>query len=331
LSQKKEILSVSFIDFLFTAAILGSVINRGVFSESWITTGYIWPQSSSDLDYLLSFVLSLLVLALSWFGYHNAIIIKPHKGALGMFRFVLDVLLVLLYTFTILNYKYPEAVIQLIVCIFTLYFFWDVFLIIETKNEYIRCFRDNRKCLNLFRCFIYTFRRELVTFFWFILLLLLNHYHYLLSIRASLILGIFFVVMYRINKLYPIWELLFGIHEHMENQKLKIYIAGPYTNETEQIVESNVNKAIDAGIQIYKKGHFPYIPHLTYWVDKRAKDIKQDMAWEDYIVWDMEWLSLCDAILYLGSSKGADIELNEAKNDGKKVYMSVDDIPPFTK
>jgi len=66
---------------------------------------------------------------------------------------------------------------------------------------------------------------------------------------------------------------------------------------------------------------------LTHWVDKRAVVINMPLRWDDYINWDMEWLKLCDALLYLGKSKGADMELNAAKKSGKKIFYSLSEIP----
>jgi len=110
-------------------------------------------------------------------------------------------------------------------------------------------------------------------------------------------------------------------------KSLKIYIAGPYSAETEEQRSKNVNAAIDAGIRILSKGHFPFIPHLTHFVDMRAEEINHPIEWEDYINWDMVWLEMCDALLCLGSSRGAEIEVQAAKNLGKQIFYSVDEIP----
>ena len=85
-------------------------------------------------------------------------------------------------------------------------------------------------------------------------------------------------------------------------------------------------RAIDAGIKLLQKGHLPYIPHLTHWVDKRAQELGINFTWEDYMNYDDKWLQLCDAILYLGSSTGADIELQRAKDLGLKIYYNIKDI-----
>lgn len=108
---------------------------------------------------------------------------------------------------------------------------------------------------------------------------------------------------------------------------LKIYIGGPYSAETSEQRKKNVNIAIDASFTILSKGHFPFIPHLTHFVDERAKELNIDMKWEDYIRWDLVWLRLCDGFLYLAGSRGTDIELQEAKALGKVVFYSIEEVP----
>ena len=107
---------------------------------------------------------------------------------------------------------------------------------------------------------------------------------------------------------------------------MKIYVAGPYTATGEQI-QKNVNNAIDAAISIYKKGHFPYIPHLTHWIELRSKEIGQNLKWEDYLEMDRIWLDACDAMLFLSPSKGANLELEHAKNSNKKIFYNLEEIP----
>src|ERR671926_231285 len=111
------------------------------------------------------------------------------------------------------------------------------------------------------------------------------------------------------------------------NKSLKIYIAGPYSAETAEQRLQNVNVAIDAALQVFFKGHFPYVPHLTHYVDERANATNITMRWEDYITWDMPWVATCEALLYLRSSRGADLELQAAQALGKRIFYSVDEIP----
>lgn len=115
------------------------------------------------------------------------------------------------------------------------------------------------------------------------------------------------------------------------SKPLKIYIAGPYTHKEKIRRETNVALAIDSAINIYKKGHFPYIPHLTHFVDMRAEELGIKIPWIKYMKWHDIWLDTCDAFLYLGSSKGADRELKKAEKLRIKIFHSVDDIPTFKK
>jgi hypothetical protein len=110
-------------------------------------------------------------------------------------------------------------------------------------------------------------------------------------------------------------------------QSMKIYVAGPYTDETLEEMEANVQRAIDAGIHIWKKGHYPLIPHLLHWVDLRAHEIGVPMNWNDYMLWDAPWLDHCDALYLLAESKGALIELERASEEGKLIFHSLEDIP----
>jgi hypothetical protein len=108
---------------------------------------------------------------------------------------------------------------------------------------------------------------------------------------------------------------------------MKIYVAGPYTGQTKEEIEENVRKAMEAGLKIWKKGHFPYIPHLTHWPDILAKELGIDMDWPDYMNWHAPWVDHCDALFLLGESKGALLELNRAKEQGKTVFHTLEEIP----
>lgn len=75
-----------------------------------------------------------------------------------------------------------------------------------------------------------------------------------------------------------------------------------------------------------QKGHIPFIPLLMHYFDKRARELNISFTYDQYIKWDLEWLNECDALLYNIRSPGVDIELNEAKEKGKIIYWSVDEI-----
>jgi hypothetical protein len=64
---------------------------------------------------------------------------------------------------------------------------------------------------------------------------------------------------------------------------MKIYIAGPYSSHDHAAVDTNVTAAIDAGIAVLKRGHVPFIPHLSHFVDLRATASGQPIGYEDYM------------------------------------------------
>jgi hypothetical protein len=110
-------------------------------------------------------------------------------------------------------------------------------------------------------------------------------------------------------------------------KSLRIYVAGPYTADTQKQSEENVQRVIGAGIHIWKKGHFPVIPHLLHWLDLRANELGIAMNWNDYMLWDAPWLDHCDALFLLRESKGALIELQRASEKGKVIFHSLEEIP----
>ena len=101
---------------------------------------------------------------------------------------------------------------------------------------------------------------------------------------------------------------------------MRIYVAGPYS-KGDQII--NTRNAILAGEEIIRKGHIPYVPHLSQlWHTVSPHEPK---FWYDL---DIEWLRLCHAVLRLpGDSVGADAEVAEAKRLGLPVYLAIEDIP----
>lgn len=114
---------------------------------------------------------------------------------------------------------------------------------------------------------------------------------------------------------------------HRITGPLRIYVAGPYTADTREGVQANVNRAIDAGIELARMGHHPYVPHLTDLVDARARETGRDMTWADFMRWDAPWLEASDALLHLAHSRGADIELRRAEELGLRIFRSLDEVP----
>jgi len=95
-----------------------------------------------------------------------------------------------------------------------------------------------------------------------------------------------------------------------------VYISGPYTDGD---VAENVHEAIWAGISVLDYGHTPIVPHLSHFMH-----IIAPRRWERWIGMDMDLLRTADAVIHLpGPSKGAKLEVAEAKRLGIPVYEGV--------
>jgi len=109
---------------------------------------------------------------------------------------------------------------------------------------------------------------------------------------------------------------------------MRIYVAGPYSNDSARVVQANVNEAIRVGCALIKKGHNPYIPHLTHYVWLHPDGDFPKSKWYEL---DNGWLLLCDALFYISSSHGADAELELAKKCDVKIFYDLDEVPDITR
>lgn len=105
-----------------------------------------------------------------------------------------------------------------------------------------------------------------------------------------------------------------------------VYISGPYTAKNVVGVWKNVLTACKVGVAIRKKGHFPLIPHLYNDFDEIAEAMDEHFSWQDYMDMDLAFLERCDALYFIGPSKGANIELQRAKELGLPIYYSLDEV-----
>ena len=100
---------------------------------------------------------------------------------------------------------------------------------------------------------------------------------------------------------------------------MRIYIAGPYSKGD---VAVNVREAIAAGDLMLRKGHTPYVPHLThFW------HMLYPHEYHKWLAYDKEWLRLCNAVWRIpGESPGADEEVSLANSLNIPVYYSYGEI-----
>jgi nucleoside 2-deoxyribosyltransferase len=102
-------------------------------------------------------------------------------------------------------------------------------------------------------------------------------------------------------------------------KKIKVYVAGPYTKGDPA---ANVRTAILAGNELYDVGFVPFIPHLNHlW------HMLEPRPYPEWLAYDMEWLDVCDVVLRLpGPSYGAQREVERAREQGKPVFHSIEDL-----
>ena len=101
-----------------------------------------------------------------------------------------------------------------------------------------------------------------------------------------------------------------------------VYVAGPMTKDP----TGGLRAACFAGDQLLRAGLTPILPQLSWqW------DFISPKTWEEWIAYDLPLLSRCDVLLRLpGESKGADMEVEEAKRLGIPVFHDIAELIAHT-
>lgn len=96
---------------------------------------------------------------------------------------------------------------------------------------------------------------------------------------------------------------------------MKVYISGPYT-EPDPV--ENTKRALETADVFLHAGLIPYVPHLSmFWHFQSPK------AWDIWLDYDLSWIESCDVLFRMqGKSKGADLEVQRAKELGMPVFTS---------
>jgi hypothetical protein len=122
---------IDFIDPLFAVAIhIGFV--EGLLKEEWLQH-HGFPTQLQEFANICMFVAALSVIVASWVGYHLSIY---RNAIVGDMRFVLDIVLLILYIFLLLYFQSPSSVAVLMALIFVVYTFWDYFKTIEHAPKF---------------------------------------------------------------------------------------------------------------------------------------------------------------------------------------------------
>jgi hypothetical protein len=105
-----------------------------------------------------------------------------------------------------------------------------------------------------------------------------------------------------------------------------VYIAHPYSAPGKKARLKNVEKTMDAAIQLYYHGFAFICPNLMHYLDERATRIGKPLNWLDFMVLDLCQLARCDALLFLGSSPGTETELKFARQRNIPVFYSIEEL-----
>jgi nucleoside 2-deoxyribosyltransferase len=98
-----------------------------------------------------------------------------------------------------------------------------------------------------------------------------------------------------------------------------VYVAGPYSHPDPL---ANTRAAVLAGQELWDAGYFPVVPHLSM-----AWQLVAPQPVEWWYAFDLHLLSRCDALLRLpGESKGADAEVEFARNAGIPAFGSIAEL-----
>jgi len=114
----------------------------------------------------------------------------------------------------------------------------------------------------------------------------------------------------------------------------RIYVAHRYSVPADVIsILKNIGVAIEAGIKIIEKGHYPYIPHLDCLI---AIWSKGKIPKRFFYFYGLAWVEASDAILILDRrdlklSEGVQLAHRHAQQLGKTIYYSLQEIPKVKK
>lgn len=102
----------------------------------------------------------------------------------------------------------------------------------------------------------------------------------------------------------------------------KVYVSGPYTAPTPELVQANVDAAVAVGLQVRAAGYVPVVPHL-------AVVPSPSLTWAQAMDECLALLADCHACLMFGPwhmSKGALAEFDFSRDAGIPVFHSIAEL-----
>lgn len=99
-----------------------------------------------------------------------------------------------------------------------------------------------------------------------------------------------------------------------------VFISGKFTAPSQWLRSRNVIRAEEAGVQVANLGAMPQIPHTN------SANMVGVQDWGFWMKGCLEWLSRCDAVLFLpgwADSKGAVLEHGKASELDKPRFYDI--------
>ncbi|WP_207906188.1 DUF4406 domain-containing protein [Flaviaesturariibacter aridisoli] len=115
---------------------------------------------------------------------------------------------------------------------------------------------------------------------------------------------------------------------------MMILVAGPYrsgTNDEPEKIHANVQAMTDCALRLYRRGHLPVLGEwfaLPLIEAAGSQQVGDDAFNEIFHPVAIRLIGHCDAVLRIGGpSAGADEMVAQGRAQGKKIFLSEDDIP----
>ena len=105
---------------------------------------------------------------------------------------------------------------------------------------------------------------------------------------------------------------------------MKIYVAGPLGGRNGVEYINNMKRMLDTALAIRKKGHHTYVPCLDLLMGLRSEE---NWSYEEYYDYNFPWIDVCEGLFYIAPSRGADLELEYAKEKDKIIFYELDEVP----
>jgi hypothetical protein len=122
------------------------------------------------------------------------------------------------------------------------------------------------------------------------------------------------------------------------SKSLLILISGPYLSGTdgdEAKIQQNLEAMESYALPLFKKGHLGMVGEWAAWpvIKSAGGDTHSSPEFTEYqYPVAHRLLEKCDAILRIpGESRGADLEMEKARQMGKLIFTDIDQIPDATK